>query len=118
MKLIKILTIIGLASMVVFACSDKSQTTGQTEQSTEQQAAEVAQQATPEAQPAPTETAEIDGMVTQTEKGLALVSDAGTYIISGEDLSDMIGKKVKVTGAIAETDGTQIIRVTSVSPME
>ena len=114
MKLIKILTIIGLASMVVFACSDKSQTTGQTEQSTEQQAAEVAQQATPEAQPAPTETAEIDGMVTQTEKGLALVS----YIISGEDLSDMIGKKVKVTGAIAETDGTQIIRVTSVSPME
>ena len=31
---------------------------------------------------------------------------------------DVIGKKVKVTGAIAETDGTQIIRVTSVSPME
>ncbi len=61
---------------------------------------------------------EIDGRLVQTEKGLAVVTGTDAYVVAGKDLSDMIGKLVKVTGAIAEVDGGQVIEVMTVTPVE
>ena len=39
-------------------------------------------------------------------------------MVTGQDLSDMIGQTVKVTGAVAEIDGGQVIEVMTVMPVE
>jgi hypothetical protein len=62
--------------------------------------------------------AEIDGRLIQTEKGMAVVTGTDAYVVAGRDLSDMLGKMVKVTGTIAEVDGGQVIDVMTVIPME
>ena len=112
MKQFKSFAIIGIACLFLVACSEKSSvTTGKVEQSESKAPAQVATSA-------PAEPTEIDGTLTQTEKGLALVTDTDIYIVAGQDLSDMLGKKVKVTGAIAEVDKTQVIQVMSVIPLE
>ena len=112
MKLLKILTIACLAGLLAVACSEKSPTTtGQVEQTEEQQPSQMAETA-------PAEPTELDGMLTQTEKGLAIVTDTDTYIVTGEDLSHMVGQKVKVTGTLAESEEGQVFQVMSVSPME
>jgi hypothetical protein len=112
MKPFKIFAIIGIVCFFLVACSEKSPvTTGEVEQSGSKAPAQVATSA-------PEGPTEIDGTLTQTEKGLALVTDTNIYIVAGQDLSDMLGKKVKVTGAIAEVDETQVIQVMSVIPME
>lgn len=112
MKLFKILTIIGFTCLFAIACTEKSPTTvGQGEQTETQAPAK-------ESASAQAEPAEIDGTLTQTEKGLAIVTDTDTYLVSGKDLSDMVGQKVKVTGAIAEADGGQVIEVMTVTPVE
>ena len=54
----------------------------------------------------------------QTEKGLAIITGTDTYVVSGKDLSDMIGQTVKVTGTVAEVDGGQVIEVMTVTPLE
>lgn len=112
MKLLKFLAIIGGACLFFIACSEQSPvTTGQIEKSETPAPAQVATTA-------PEEPAEIDGILTQTQQGLALVSDTDIYIVTGQDLSDMLGKKVKITGAIADVEETQVIQVMSVIPME
>jgi hypothetical protein len=112
MKLVKIFVIVGVACLFLVACSEKNPvTTGQVQQSESQAPAQVATSA-------PETPTEVDGTLTQTEKGLALVTDTDIYVVAGQDLSDMLGKKVKVTGAIAEVDNTQVIKVMSVIPME
>lgn len=112
MKLFKILTILGAVCLIAIACTEKSPTTtGQVEPTETKPPSQVAESAS-------AELAEIDGTLTQTEKGLAIVTDTETYVVTGKDLSDMIGKTVKVTGAIAEVDGSQIIEVMSVMPVE
>lgn len=106
MKLFRILTVLGVVCLLAIACTEKSPTTvGQTEQTETQEQAQA-------------EPAELDGMLTQTENGLALVTDTDTYIVAGQDLTGMVGQKVKVTGAIAEGDGGQVIEVMSVEPIE
>lgn len=47
-----------------------------------------------------------------------MTSESGEYSLSGEDLSNMVGKTVKVTGAVEEAAGRYIIKVTSVSEVE
>lgn len=112
MKLLKSIAIIGGACFFLAACSEQdSVTTGKVEQNQSQTPAQVATTA-------PETPAEIGGTLAQTEKGLALITDTDIYIVAGQDLSDMLGKKVKITGAIAEIDETRIIQVMSVIPVE
>ena len=127
MKLLRILMVLGLACLLVSACSEKPPTTvGQSEQgSTENKPIPIAQVEESETRalsqgtaPGATEPAEIDGMLMQTEKGLAVVTGARSYVVAGKDLSDMAGKMVKVTGTVAEVDGGQVIEVMTVSPIE
>ena len=65
-----------------------------------------------------TEPTEIFGYLMQTEKGLAITAGTDTYVVLGKDLSDRIGETVRVTGTVAEFDGSQVITVMAVSPME
>lgn len=142
MKIFKMLTALGLACLLVMACTEKQPATiGQADQT------DAGQNPTPVAmakpgdsgdRPAPaaqveksetqglsqevasssTETAEIDGTLMQTQKGLAVVTDTQAYVVTGRDLSDMIGQTVKVTGAVAEVDGGQVIEIMTVVPAE
>ena len=127
MKLLRMLTVLGLALVLVTACSEKPPTTvGQTEPGGgEKKSIPVAQVEETETQalsqvtgPKTAEPAEIDGMLMQTEKGLAVVTGTRSYVVTGKDLTDMAGKMVKVTGTVAEVDGGQVIEVMTVSPME
>lgn len=112
MKLLRILAVVCLAGLLAVACTEQSPvTTGQVEQTDEKAPSQVAQSMTAE----PTE---LDGTLTQTEKGLAIVTDTDTYVVSGEDLSHMVGQKVKVTGTLAEAEEGQVFQVMSVAPME
>ena len=126
MKRFMILAATVFACFLVIACSDKPPTTvgqaGQGDSEKKQAAVATDEQAEAQtqAQPAsaPTETAEIDGRLIQTDKGLAVATGTDAYVVAGRDLSDMLGKMVKVTGTIAEIDGGQVIDVMTVTPME
>ena len=53
---------------------------------------------------------------TIAEKGEVIVLDAadGSYVLEGSDMAtDMVGKKVKVTGTVAEKDNMRVINVVS-----
>ncbi len=53
---------------------------------------------------------------TIAEKGDMIVLDSadGVFILEGRDLApEMVGKKVKVTGTVAEKDGVKVIYVLS-----
>jgi hypothetical protein len=98
------------APFLIIACSEKQPATmGQAEQ--------TETKASPQGAASDAVT-EIDGRLVQTEKGLAVVTGTDAYVVAGKDLSDMIGKLVKVTGAIAEVDGGQVIEVMTVTPVE
>ena len=127
MKLLRMLTVLGFALVLMTACTENPPATvGQTEQGgAEKKAIPVAQVEEAETRalsqvtgPGTTEPAEIDGMLMQTEKGLAVVTGTRSYVVAGKDLTDMAGKMVKVTGTVAEVDGGQVIEVMTVSPME
>lgn len=124
MKVFKKLTVLGFACLFVMACSEKQPATiGQADQTDlEKKPAPMAQVEKTETQalsqtvaPAPTEIA---GTLMQTEKGLAIVTGTDIYVVTGQDMSDMIGQTVKVTGAVAEVDGGQVIEVMTVAPLE
>ena len=63
-----------------------------------------------------TPTKEITGTVEQTDKGVVITSEGegGQYLVAGQDLSSMVGKKVKATGTVAEAQGQKTLAVTSV----
>ena len=63
-----------------------------------------------------TPTKEITGTVEQTDKGVVITSEGegGQYLVAGQDLSSMVGKKVKATGTVAEAQGQKTLSVTSV----
>lgn len=110
MKAFLIFTALGFACFLIIACSEKQPATiGQGEQSETKAPHQVA---------ASDAVAEIDGRLVQTEKGLAVATGTDAYVVAGADLSDMIGKLVKVTGVIAEVDGGQVIEVMTVTPMD
>jgi hypothetical protein len=53
---------------------------------------------------------------TIAEKGEVIVLDAadGSYVLEGSDMApDMVGKKVKVTGTVAEKENMRVINVLS-----
>jgi hypothetical protein len=57
---------------------------------------------------------ELTGMVEQGDNGVVIVTDLGKYTVVGQDLSSMVGKTVKVTGALEESAGQYTINVESV----
>lgn len=145
-KFVKAAMVVALALTLMVACSQKSTEQQAAAPEKEQPAAaaqapaqepaaqEQAQQATQEqpqqavSQQPQTEAAqgdqaaakpeEISGTIVKTEEGIALFSDAGNFMITGQELESLVGKNVKVTGTIDEGSGKPVIKVTSVSVIE
>jgi hypothetical protein len=118
MEFWKALAVTLLVGMAALACSEQSRTvgevdqTGQPAQAPQQQPIE---QAVEETQKGPTELA---GIVMETEKGVSLVTDTDTFLVAGQDLSGMIGKRIKVTGTITTAEEARILEVLTVIPLE
>jgi hypothetical protein len=55
----------------------------------------------------------VTGTIQQGDSGLVLQAADGEYILAGQDLSDMVGKKIKVTGTIADSDAGKTLTVMS-----
>ena len=55
----------------------------------------------------------ITGMVEQNDSGMIIISadDGEDYLVKGQDLSEMVGKSVKVTGTLAEEGDAKAITV-------
>ena len=73
---------------------------------------EVAKEAPPAAE---AKTLALTGTIEQDGDNMILSTDLGDYIIAGQDLSEMVGKTVNVTGAVEESQGKYIINVLSFS---
>jgi hypothetical protein len=76
---------------------------------------QTAQQSVPAEIP---KAVELTGMVEQSGDGVVIVTDLGKYNVIGQDLSAMVGKTVKVTGAVEESAGQYTIKVLSVTEGE
>jgi hypothetical protein len=117
MKVWKTLAVLLLVGMMAMACSEQNRTVGEVDQP--QQPGQAEQQpitqAVEETQRGPTELA---GIVMETEKGVSLVTDTDTFLVAGQDLSGMIGKRIKVTGTITTAEESQILEVLTVIPLE
>jgi hypothetical protein len=57
--------------------------------------------------------AEITGTVQKTRAGLAINAVDGLYLVSGQDLSSMVQKKVIASGEVSQSRGKKTIFVTS-----
>lgn len=133
----KVAVLVTLALTLMVACSQKSSEQqaaapkqGQAQpavppaaQAPVQAPAVQAQSEQPQTAMAPAEQAvaqpeEISGTIVKTEEGIALFSDAGNFMIAGQEMDALVGKNVKVTGTIDEGTGKPIINVTSVSVIE
>ena len=55
----------------------------------------------------------VTGTIAQGDAGLVLQAEDGNYILAGQDLTDMVGKKIKVTGTIADGDAGKTLTVMS-----
>lgn len=60
------------------------------------------------------EMAEIMGTVLDSGGEIVVFTDQGNYAVTGEDLSDMVGKTVRVLGSLEESGGRRTIKVISV----
>ena len=62
----------------------------------------------------------ITGIVDQNDSGAFIIlgDDGDDYLVSGRDLSDMVGKTVKVTGTIAEDADVKSITVMDLEEIE
>ena len=60
----------------------------------------------------------VTGTIQAGDSGLVLQAADGNYILAGQDLSDMVGKKIKVTGTIAEGDAGKTLTVMSFEEVE
>jgi hypothetical protein len=76
---------------------------------------QAAQQSAPAEMP---KDVELTGMVERSGDGVVIVTDLGKYNVIGQDLSAMVGKTVKVTGAVEESAGQYTIKVLSVQEGE
>ena len=67
-----------------------------------------------------TPTNEITGTVEQTDQGVVITSEGegGQYLVAGQDLSAMVGKKVKASGTVTEAEGRKTITVTSATEVQ
>ena len=61
----------------------------------------------------------VTGMIEKGDQGIVLSADDGeTYMVQGQDLSDMVGKSVKATGTLAEGMSGKTITVTKVEEIK
>lgn len=59
----------------------------------------------------------ISGVVEQTDQGFVITADDGQeYIVSGKDLSDLVGQKVQATGTLAEDEAGKTITIDHIEP--
>ncbi len=61
---------------------------------------------------------EVTGTVEKSDAGLIIKADEGDYLVAGQDLSAMVGKRVKATGMVAEAMGHKTITVMSCSEVK
>jgi glucose/arabinose dehydrogenase len=132
-KMMSVLALVLLFAFVA-ACSQKKDETqsqqqapAQEEQVAQDQAvAQEEQEAEPteesadqtaEAEESQDQMVEISGTLVQTEDGVGLFSDSGNYLLD-QDLSDMVGQNVRVTGILEEIDGKPVFTVSSISIVE
>lgn len=129
MKVLKVFAVLLLAGLVVMACSEQNRTVGDVDQNQGQSQAEPIEQAESDAEPQgqpvkqamvenQTGPVELAGMVLETEKGLSLVTATETYLVAGQDLTDMKGRRIRVTGTLSEAEGGQVLEVMTVIPLE
>jgi hypothetical protein len=57
--------------------------------------------------------AEIMGTDLDSGGEIVVFTDQGNYAVTGEDLSDMVGKTVRVPGSLQEDEGRRTIKVIS-----
>lgn len=79
-----------------------------------QDAAQAPSDAPPEGEIGKPEVAEIMGTVLDSGGEIVVFTDQGNYAVTGEDLSDMVGKTVRVLGSLQEDGGHRTIKVISV----
>lgn len=61
----------------------------------------------------------LTGMIEKGDQGIVLAADDGeTYMVQGQDLSDMVGKSVIATGTLAEGMSGKTITVTKVEEIK
>jgi hypothetical protein len=61
----------------------------------------------------------ISGTIEKGDQGIVLTADDGqTYMVEGKDLSAMVGKTVKATGTLAESESGKTISVTMVEEIK
>ena len=59
------------------------------------------------------------GTIEKGDQGIVLSADDGeTYMVQGQDLSDMVGKSVKATGTLAEGMSGKTITITKVEEIK
>jgi hypothetical protein len=110
-----------LTISAVFACSqdEGAATLADMERQQEGQPADMAPQtASVENGQAAAQQVEIAGTVEETAEGLVIRSVNEAYMVTGSDLTQMIGKDVMVKGTLEESDGKPTLHVESVSVIE
>jgi len=60
------------------------------------------------------ETQEYAGMVINTESGITLMTKDAAYLLKGEKLEGLVGKKVKVNGKLIKGDLAETILVAKI----
>lgn len=127
MKMFRGIVLMAIIGLLLAACSEKQPgTMGQAGQGdadgrspTVAQNQSTASSAAPQATgPKADQMVEINGTLMRTDEGLVIVGDTGAYVLTGQDLTDMIGETVKVTGTLVEMEGNQAIDVMAVNPLE
>lgn len=59
----------------------------------------------------------ITGTAEQTGAGFVITADDGQYLVIGQDLTAMLGKRVRANGIISEQDGVKTIKVSSIEEL-
>ena len=55
----------------------------------------------------------IIGVVEKTDQGIVIAAEDGaSYLVQGENLEAMVGKTLKATGTLAESDQGKVITIT------
>ena len=61
---------------------------------------------------------EVVGMVAQTDSGTVIVVGEEKLMVTGADLADLMGKKVKAKGTISKSDKGSVIEVVEVEEVK
>ena len=57
----------------------------------------------------------ISGTIMENDQGIVLATDEGaTYMLEGENVADMVGKNVRVTGMLSEDEYGKTITITGI----